>query len=76
MLERPHSRHRQAEQRRARDARYRLRLREGKVMPRVEIDEPTLGLLLELGYLLERDAADLAKIGEAAAQALRSAITK
>jgi hypothetical protein len=35
-----------------------------------------LGLLLQLGYLLERDAADLAKIGDAAAQALRSAVTR
>jgi hypothetical protein len=70
MLERPHSRHRQLK--RLRDRRYRQRLLEGKVVPRVEIGREVLGLLLELGYLLERDAADLEKIGEAAARALRS----
>ena len=67
---------RRADLKAARGRRYRARLREGKVVPRVEIDEPTLGLLLELGYLLERDAADLEKIGEAASMALRSAVTR
>jgi hypothetical protein len=75
MLDDAHHR-RRAEQRRARDRRYRQRLLEGKVVPRVEIGRDVLGLLVQLGYLLERDAADLAKIGEAAAMALRSAVTR
>jgi hypothetical protein len=75
MLERStHSRRRVG--RAGRDRRYRQRLLEGKVCPRVEIGPDVLGLLLQLGYLLERDAADLEKIGEAAAQALRSAVTR
>ena len=59
-----------------RDRRYRSRLRAGEVCPRVVIGRDVLGLLLQLGYLVERDAADLEKIGEAAAKALLSAVTR
>jgi hypothetical protein len=75
MLDDARQRRRQ-DARRARSRRHRERLRRGEVCPRVVIGRDVLGLLLQLGYLLERDAANLEKIGEAAARALCSAVTK
>jgi hypothetical protein len=56
MLQRPHSPSR-AELRRLRDRRHRERLRTGKACILLEIDGDVLGLLVRLGYLLERDAS-------------------
>jgi hypothetical protein len=75
MLQRPHSPSR-AELKAARDQRHRQRLRAGKAVVALEIDGDVLGLLVRLGYLLERDASDREKIGEAAARALRSATAR
>ena len=69
MLERPHSR-RRIEARRQRDARYRQRLRDGKVVASVEIDGEVIGLLLRTGWLLERDAGNSRAIGAAIARML------
>jgi hypothetical protein len=70
MLERPHSSshgttNRQAEQRRLRDRRHRERVRACKVCVSVEVGEELLGLILRLGWLHERDAANRVAIGRA-----------
>ena len=78
MLERPtkpRQRARQqtsAERRRARQRAYRKRLRESRVIVSVEVDAATLDLLLRLGWLRERDAADRQAVGAAIAELLRA----
>jgi hypothetical protein len=76
MLHRPPHSPSRVELKAARGQRYRQRLRAGEICPRVVIGRDVLGLLVQLGYLLERDAADLEKIGDAASMALRSAVTR
>jgi hypothetical protein len=64
------ARQRRRQDARARDARHRARLRACRIVVPVELGAEELELLLRLGYLTERDAADRAAIGRAAAHAL------
>jgi hypothetical protein len=64
MLDDATRRRRQAA-RRARDQRHRRRLREGRVVVPVEVDERMLTLLVRLHWLRECDAAEREKIAAA-----------
>jgi hypothetical protein len=68
MLERPQP---SETRRRARHARHRRCLKAGIVVAPVEIDGAVLDMLIRLRWLVERDAADRGKIGEAVARMLR-----
>jgi hypothetical protein len=62
MLERPQSR---KQKRRARDARYRRRLREGKIVVSIEVDGSVIDLLVRIHQLLERDSTNAKEIASA-----------
>jgi hypothetical protein len=63
MLERPHNR-RQAT-RRARDRRYRERVRSCRAVALVEYDASVLDLLLRTGWASEAELGDARAVGEA-----------
>ena len=56
---------------RARQATYRRRQRDGVICARVEVDATILGFVLKLGWITEADATSSEKIGEAISAGLR-----
>jgi hypothetical protein len=64
MLDRPHSRQ-QIEARRARDRRYRQRLRANRIVVQVEIDCAITDMLIKLGWIAEVQLVDKRAIGAA-----------
>jgi hypothetical protein len=66
MLDRQHAASKSTERRRASRARYRQRLKVGRIVPLdFDIGAAELDLLIKTRWLAERDAADRAAIGRA-----------
>jgi hypothetical protein len=59
--------------RRTRQARYRGRLRAGRILAPVEVDAAVVDFLVRLHWLREGDAASRAQIGAAVGAMLREA---
>jgi hypothetical protein len=73
MLQRPPKADRRRSAASARQARYRARSRNGRVVVSVEVDERLLDLLVRLRWLREAAAGDRAAIGRALQAMLRDA---
>jgi hypothetical protein len=75
VLARPPAAARRRAAARDRQRRHAARARRGVAVCCVEFDAPMLDVLVDLGYVAERDSADRAAIGRGITAAIRSLLT-